>query len=87
MIVGETKSGFKFEIEDAALDDWELLTALSEVDDGNVRMLTKLPKMLLGAEQDKSLTEHLREANGRVPASKMTEAIRDIFDSAKELKN
>lgn len=87
MITGETKSGFKFEIDDSALDDWELLSALSEVDDGNIRQLTKIPKMLLGDEQAKNLTNHLREANGRVPASKMTEAIRDIFDSAKELKN
>lgn len=89
MITGETQTGFKFEIDEAALDDWELLDALSEVDNGNMKMLTKIPVMLLGVEQAKSLKEHLREPNGRVPATKMSAAIKDIFthSSNNSLKN
>lgn len=87
MLIGETQSGFKFEIDESALDDWELLDALSEVDDGNMRMITKIPKMLLGEEQAKALKEHLREPNGRVPATKMSEAIKDIFTANNNLKN
>lgn len=87
MIIGETKSGFKFEIEESALDDWELLSALADVDEGKIGMVTKIPKMLLGEDQAKELVNHLRESNGRVPASKMSEAIKDILESSKELKN
>lgn len=87
MITGETNSGFKFEIEESALDDWELLSALSEVDDGNMKMITKIPEMLLGKEQAKALKEHLRNEKGRVPASAMTAAIGEILNSSKELKN
>ena len=87
MITGTTSSGFAFEIEEDALDDWELLDELAAVDEGDYKHITKVPKMLLGAEQTKALKEHLRGVDGRVSAQDMVTAINDIFEEVNSLKN
>ena len=35
MIKGVTKAGFKFELEETALDNWELIESLQKVDTGH----------------------------------------------------
>lgn len=82
MLKGELKSGFKFEIEDSRLNNFELLEVLSEVD-ANPLLLPKLLKMLLGDEQKKALLDHLRDKNGMVPSKGVSEAVMEIFQTEK----
>lgn len=87
MIKGETKTGFKFEIEEEVLDDYELLETLVDADNGNNMALFSVIDMILGDEQKKALKEHLREIHGRVPASAMIAEIMDIIEKSGSGKN
>jgi hypothetical protein len=87
MITGKTRSGFEFEIEDEALDDYEMLEKLSEIDKGNTQYVTDVVEMLLGKEQKDALKDHLRNERGRVTAHAMTETITDIFTGCSQGKN
>lgn len=86
MIKGKTESGFEFEIEKEALDDYELLEALSKVDKGEYGCITEVVTLLLGEKQKENLKEHIRK-NGRVSANKMIEEVMQIFETSKDLKN
>ena len=76
---GTTESGFQYSIDQEVMDDYELLEDLCEVDNGNAGKITAAARRLLGNKQLKALKEHLRNENGRVPASKMIEEISQIF--------
>ena len=67
---GKTSSGFEYELDEAALDDYELLEDLCEMDEGNVAKMSSMLNRLIGTEQKEHLKEHLRTENGRVPMSK-----------------
>lgn len=87
MIEGKTSTGFEFKLEDEVLDDYELLEVLCDVDDGNMAAIRKVLPMLLGEDQATALKEHLRGDTGRVSASKLFDAVAEIFNTSKELKN
>ena len=84
---GKTTSGFEYELDESALDDYELLEDLCELDEGNISKTISVLNRLLGKEQKDRLKEHLRSKNGRVPASKMMNEMGEIFNSVKEGKN
>lgn len=84
---GTTSSGFEYNLDETALDDYELLEDLCELDNGNTARTISALNRLLGTEQKDQLKEHLREENGRVPASKMMIEMGEIFNSVKEGKN
>ena len=86
MISGETKSGFKFKISKARLENYELIESLSEVDE-NPLLLPKTVNLLLGKEQTGKLKDHLRDKDGLVPTDKLTDEIMEIFQSQSETKN
>lgn len=86
MIKGITKSGFKYEIPEERLNNYELLEAISELDEDTL-ILPKVVNLLLGNEQKKELTKHLRTDGGMVPMDKMTAEIIEIFQSKPETKN
>ena len=71
----------------SALDDYELLEDLCEMDAGNVAKMSSMLNRLIGTEQKERLKEHLRTENGRVPMSKMMIEIEEIFKNAKAGKN
>lgn len=85
MIKGETSTGFKFEIDERALQNYELIEVLADVDD-NPLLVPKLVKMLLG-KQSENLKEHIKDTDGYVPTEKMVEEIAEIFKSSQNLKN
>lgn len=87
MITGETSTGFKFEIEESVLDDYELLETLIDVDNGNDLALFRTIDMILSKEQKNLLKEHLRGIHGRVPASAMVSEIMDIMEASSTGKN
>lgn len=75
---GVTSSGFEFEIDDAVIDDMELIDAIADAMDNNPFAFSRVCAKLLGSEQRKKLYDHLRE-NGRVPLEKIGAEITDIF--------
>ena len=87
MIDVTLKDGFPVKLDEAALDDWELLELLQEIDDGAAQKILKVAPKLLGKEQTNALKDHLRNDNGRVPMSAMISAIREIMDEVKAGKN
>lgn len=86
MLKGKTKSGFKYEISDESLNDYELVELLSEVDE-NPLLLPKLIKALLGEEQKNNLIEHIRTESGRVPMDALADEVAEIFTSGQQVKN
>lgn len=91
MIKGKTKTGFKFEIDERVLEDWNLLKAIghaeSEDPSERIRGVMSLAELLLGDKED-ALKKHIADRNdGFVPTAEMSEAITDILLQAKELKN
>ena len=85
MLKGTTKSGFDYEVSDEAMNSFELIEVLAEVDT-NPLQLPRLVKMLLGDEQKKKLADHLRTESGTVPLDSISVEIMEIFQSGR-LKN
>lgn len=80
-----TVSGFKFSIKEEALNDWEMMELLDEMDTEPQRIV-KVAKLLLGDELYHKLKEHCTE-NGRVKTDKMMQEIFEIFELNKNVKN
>ena len=76
---GETKLGFKFEISERRLNNYELLELIGEVDEGQGQVFPKVVKLLFGDEQAKAFKDHLREEDGIVPNDKMADEIKSVF--------
>lgn len=87
MITAKTESGFSIELEENALDNMEVLDALSDLDEGNPLAMSRLVVKLLGKDGKKRLYDHLRTEDGRVPASAVESAIMELFQSIKAGKN
>lgn len=87
MLKGKTNSGFKFEIDEEELDDYELLEMLCEIDKGNTSLITDTAEKMLGKKQLKKLKEHVRDEKGRVSARKMMEEIEQILSGNRKGKN
>lgn len=87
MIKGVLKSGFKFEMDDEAMDDIEFVELIAETEE-NATALPKLAKTMLGEKQYKALKDHLRNDKGRVPLESVSNALEEMFDVAgDEAKN
>ena len=80
MLKGTTKSGFKFEIDDKRLNNYELLEAISEVEESPLA-LPRVIKLLLGDNKAKALKNHVRDSDGFVSSEKLSAEIMEIFES------
>ena len=80
MLKGTTKSGFKFEVEDKRLNNYELLEAISDVEESPLA-LPRVIKLLLGDNKAKALKNHVRDDEGFVSAEKLSAEIMEIFES------
>ena len=87
MITAKTESGFSIELEESALDNMEVLDALSDLDEGNPLAMSRLVVKLLGKDGKKRLYDHLRTEDGLVPASAVESAIMELFQSIIAGKN
>ena len=85
MIEGKTKSGFKFELDEEVLNDYETIELLGDVEE-NPLIFPKVVKRILGDEQTIALKNHVRDEKGRVNAEKITAEVADIFKTQKQLK-
>lgn len=86
MISGKTKSGFKYSVAEERLNNYELLEAISELEEDPM-VLTRVVDLLLGKEQKKTLKDHVRTEDGLVPTEKLSEEITEIFQGQNEVKN
>lgn len=86
MIKSKTGTGFEFEIDERALQNYELLELLNDVDENPI-LITKVTKMLIGAEYTEKLKDHVRDEDGFVSTEDMSKEIADIFKASQELKN
>ncbi len=82
----KTKSGFEFELSQDRLNNYELLEAISEIDEDPFA-ITRVLKLLLGKEDTNRLKDHVRTEDGIVPADKLTDEITEIFQAKTETKN
>ena len=87
MITGITESGFNFEIEEEAIDDYELFENLCAIDNGDISKIPIVADGYLGKEQLKRLKEHCRNENGRISTTKMIDEITQIMLNCKTGKN
>lgn len=85
MIKGTTSSGFSFKISDANLNDWNLLEALSELDD-NPLAIVKAAKAMLGTTQYNDLKKHCTK-RGHISTEMMNNELLEIMKSNSESKN
>lgn len=81
------KDGFTVELDENALDNSELLDAIAEVDEGNILLLGRTVRLLLGKENAKKLYDHLRTADGRVPVEPLSQAFAELVNSFQTGKN
>lgn len=86
MLKGTTKKGFRYEIADERLNNFELLEVLAEVDE-NPLLMPKLLTLLLGERQAKNLKNFLRNKEGFVSVDQISETIAEIFDKQQKVKN
>lgn len=91
MIEGKIKSGFKFTIDERILDDWRLVEAIGETESEDasnvIRGMMNLSKLLLGEQAD-ALKKHIADKNdGFIPKEVMLNALVEIVQSSRELKN
>lgn len=85
IIRGITKSGFKFSVDSEVFKDMEMLELIGEVDDNPI-LMPKLLEKMFGKKQKDNLYNFVRDDKGSVPIEKVSEIVKDIFES-KELKN
>ena len=85
-ITGTTESGFRYTLPPDALDDYELLENLCDIDNGDASKITGAARQLLGDAQIEALKDHVRKEHGTPPASKMIEEITQIFKES-QVKN
>ena len=84
MIEGSTAKGFKFSIDEDALNDYDVLAGLSEIDAGNMSHLTNTVRVFLGDEQEKELRKFVRDQYGngkRTPARAMVAEFSEILNA------
>lgn len=86
---GTLENGFKFDIDDAVLDDMELIDDMAEAQGDNPLKISAVMNKVLGEEQKGRLYDHVRdEATGRVPVEKVSACLAEIFEKiGEEAKN
>lgn len=88
MIDIKLSDGYTVKVAEDNLDDYELLEDLAKIDgaedDIPMNAVISATMRLVGGKQYKKLKEHLRDKAGRVPASKMLEAIQEVLTGLNE---
>ncbi len=81
-----TSQGAEYEIDENALDDYELFEALCEMDKGNMTSLPSVFEALLGADGKKALVRKLKERDGKASVTAMVAELAEIMDALKSKK-
>lgn len=85
----KTKSGFVCEIDENRADDWDFCDYLLMCDSEAtmVQGIKKAVPFLLGEKNESALKEHVKEKDGRVPASKIIAEFQEILELIKQNNN
>lgn len=89
MVKGETKNGFKFEIDPDEVNDIEFLERLGEAGE-DVSKMPRIMKEILGEDQRKRMYDHIRNEKGKVPIDTAMDIFTEILtiaNEARETKN
>lgn len=86
---GKTKTGFEWEVNATAVDNWELVEILAEADKGRSSALIQGMKMVFGDEGYTALKEHVRglSKDGIVHSTAMSSEFLSFLNSISEGKN
>lgn len=68
------------------MDDWETLTLLKKVDDGDILAIIDVAHKFLGEKQYQNLQKFLKKKEGKVRTTSMIREIGEIFTS-NQVKN
>lgn len=68
------------------MDDWETLTLLKKVDDGDILAIIDVAPKFLGEKQYQNLQKFLKKKEGKVRTTSMIREIGEIFTS-NQVKN
>lgn len=79
MITGETTSGFEYSFQDDILDNWELLEALYDTDNGHPEHIVRVVRIMFDKEQGNRLRNHVKTEDGRIPAIALIKEVREIL--------
>lgn len=85
MLKGKTSTGFHFQIEEGALDNYELVEALADIETDPLSV-TKVVTLLLGKEQKEKLKEHVRNDKGVVTTTALMKEIEEVFKTQNKVK-
>lgn len=80
-VTAKLDDGFTLEIDDSFRDDYELVEAFADIEDGNITSMPRVIRRTLGAENTKALKEHLRTAEGSVSSVQMFDAFQQLITS------
>ncbi len=81
-----TSSGFRYKIDFDALDDWEILTLLKKVDEGDALAIVDVAPKFLGEKQLQNLQKFLKKKEGRVRTTSVIREIGEMLTSS-QVKN
>ena len=85
MLKGKTSTGFQFQIAEGALDNYELVEALADIESDPLSV-TKVVTLLLGKEQKEKLKDHVRNDEGVVTTTDLMKEIEEIFKTQNKVK-
>lgn len=89
MVEGTLSNGFKFQIEDERLDNYETFEKLCMIDNDNenLGLIIEVYNDLLGTDQYRALKEYIKKQDGRISTRKMFELMQEMFAYDGDLKN
>lgn len=87
MLTGKTTAGFEYTIDEASMNNMELIDALADLENGDILSVSKVVTLMLGKEQKKRLYDFLRLDNGAVPVDAVSNAVVEILQTNTTTKN
>lgn len=82
----KTSTGFECKIDEAAMNDMELLDGLVAIDGGDITQFPAVIRKFLCDEDRKRLYDHVRTADGRVPVDAFGAELGDIIKGLNDKK-
>lgn len=86
MVSGTTSSGFAVKVDPEVIQDMEFIELAAEAQNNGL-LLPKLIEMVLGEKQKKALYDHVRNKNGRVLVSAVSDEFEEILQIIREDKD
>ena len=88
MISGKTSTGFSYKVNEGIGTDWRFIKALADIESGeDTKVLvgtTTLGELLVGADGEKRLCEHVRTKDGLVPLKALMTEIAEIIKALRD---